>query len=917
MEDRNGFIWVCTEQGVSKFDGIGFTNFTTKNGLPDNEVLSLFEDAKGRIWFNGFSTEPCYYLNGKIYNSDNDAFLKRIKKFKPKGMCISILVQKNKGIAFYIVENNKKLIISKDAEDIQFIQNLNLTQLYQYLLFQEENRFELRSALTLLKWTKGDTAKILLYQGEPCKQNYIDAPTVNFVHWINLEKHTVIQINRKTNDSTNISVDHVYNNYFCTRNLSVLTGDSLFVVYSDDFTKLIEKVKLPFNYERIIIDRKGNKWLGSFDNGLYFIRNNAPVSYDLPTDKLKGILNIWNSKGKIFLGTETNGLICLNDTGEIERIIKTKDLKRVRGYGFNKTYQFLGADKGLYMMNNDFSNLRIKKEQSVKDIEISDKKEVLVGFSAYSAIIKYDGGDSLIQIDNLRTTAICRRNENEIWLGGLNGIRKSIETDNGYTTQELKLNTLIDNSRIVDIKKDLSGNMWVATDQKGLFFCPIKGPILHFTQDSSSQNKLMSDVCLQILISDDNSIWLATTEGISVFRYPKSDKYLFSVANYTMPDGMPSRTINSINFFQNKIVISGTNGLYYFNEFPIPCNETSETLITQIKVNSTIYDEADLVLPYNKNNLIISYASSFINSGLVYLFKYRIRELGNNWILTNTLEVPLLGLESGNYTFEIAAINSQGLSGKIKTLKFTIATPWFKQTWFILLVIIIVSLSILYYYKLTKEKINLSKDLTLLRLRILRAQMNPHFVFNALSNIKNLVKIKQLESAEEYIGTLSLIMRKSINYSGKEFIQLNKEINYTKDYIEIEKLRFAEKFDVYYTIQLSEDDLQAIFVPPLIIQPLAENAIKHAFKGINYKGRLEIKIERQSNRLLKYSIIDNGKGFNNTKVSIPNHGLGITKERISILYRDFKHKGLINIQSNNQYHQQGTLIEILLPIIID
>src|ERR1043165_26990 len=81
VQDKEGFMWFATENGLSRFDGKNFTTFTTKDGLPDNEILKLFVDSKGRLWIMPFRPSVCYYYKGKIYNKDNDSLLSRINLF--------------------------------------------------------------------------------------------------------------------------------------------------------------------------------------------------------------------------------------------------------------------------------------------------------------------------------------------------------------------------------------------------------------------------------------------------------------------------------------------------------------------------------------------------------------------------------------------------------------------------------------------------------------------------------------------------------------------------------------------------------------------------------------------------------------------------------------------------------------------
>ncbi|HEY1046327.1 MAG TPA: two-component regulator propeller domain-containing protein, partial [Bacteroidia bacterium] len=160
MEDRNGFIWICTDQGVSRFDGINFQNFTTKEGLPNNEILNVFEDSKGRIWFNSFGTEPCYYENSKIYNSDNDSLLRRIKYNKPQGLCLTSIVQWNNSLAFLIKQGEHKCFVGKDIQDIRIIDS-NLIRSYQFqnILIQTGNTYHLVSPIDVFSWENGKTLR--------------------------------------------------------------------------------------------------------------------------------------------------------------------------------------------------------------------------------------------------------------------------------------------------------------------------------------------------------------------------------------------------------------------------------------------------------------------------------------------------------------------------------------------------------------------------------------------------------------------------------------------------------------------------------------------------------------------------------------------------------------------------------------
>lgn len=919
IEDRYGFIWISTDQGVSRFDGVQFVNFTTREGLPDNEVLGLYEDRVGRIWFNGFSSEPSYYLGGKIYNAGNDNFLKRVKQYKPSGMCMITIVQKNNSVAFLIEEQGKKLFVGKEIADIEFKYKDALGgAVFQHILYGNDSSYAKISAQGLQQWKSGSWCKtVQLPVSGYLSMHYTIAPG-KFAWALNTESQQVWRIDPFSGALDRFKTDKRYRYLFNQSNIHVLAGDSLYAVYNNEFTKAQEIQNLPFLINRVYIDRKGNKWFGSTDNGIYFIRKYAPYKINLTPHKANGILGIEPVKDLLYLKTEANGMLAADGFGNYRELFNEKDIKRIMGYLGIGNKQLIGADGGLFRLDGNFKNPVKLPVSAIKDIEGGRKDEALISTASGAFLYKFGSGDTLITLIAKRTTAICRVSNTEIWMGGINGIDKSTQIGNKFFTSALHLNEKLDHSRIVDMKKDKQGNIWVATAQSGLFFCPVNRKIIRFSESGIADKRLISDACLEIRIAENGNIWIATINGISVIstKYVKG-RPLFLVLNYSLPEGLPDKTINSIAFWKNSVVIATPNGLFRFNEFPKPSDESGNALITQVKVNATIYDKSQLDLPYDQNNLIISYASSFINTGVSYLFRYRVKELSAEWIETNTLEVPLLGLKSGNYTFEITPVNSHGNAGSISSLHFNIRTPWFKQNWFYSLMIALVIFIPAYYYHLLKEKIIMSKNLTLFKLRILRAQMNPHFVFNALSNIQRLIHLKELNNAEDYIGTLAVVMRKSIDYSGKEFIQLLNEIDYTINYLDIEKMRFGEKFECEWDVKISDEELFAIYVPPLILQPLLENAIKHAFKGISYKGHIKIIIEKCNETMLRYTIQDNGSGFDSKKIPAKNTGLGITRERVEILYRSMGKKAFFNINSAAQNSGMGSTVTVEIPILKD
>ncbi len=216
---------------------------------------------------------------------------------------------------------------------------------------------------------------------------------------------------------------------------------------------------------------------------------------------------------------------------------------------------------------------------------------------------------------------------------------------------------------------------------------------------------------------------------------------------------------------------------------------------------------------------------------------------------------------------------------------------------------------------------------TKLQLKALRAQMNPHFMYNALNSIQNFITSNEATSAAKYLAKFAKLMRESLEYSEMEIISLEKEIEFLKDYLTInEKLRFENnlRFDISVDDEIEEDILG---VPTMIVQPYVENAIEH---GIRTKkdGFVQLMFSLLDEHTILCVVEDNGIGRQNAKKLqeedhfYENHksrGTSITEKRLEILHNSKKERGVfvktIDLQDKETGQANGTRVEILIPIV--
>lgn len=224
--------------------------------------------------------------------------------------------------------------------------------------------------------------------------------------------------------------------------------------------------------------------------------------------------------------------------------------------------------------------------------------------------------------------------------------------------------------------------------------------------------------------------------------------------------------------------------------------------------------------------------------------------------------------------------------------------------------LLILTFGALLFYRNKRQEIQKREAL---RQQLLRSQMNPHFLFNALGSIQNYMLNNNTKKAAEYLNNFALLTRAILEHSAAETVILEDEINSLHNYIKLEQMRLQHSFE--YNISFDESlEYEFINVPPMLIQPFVENAIKHGLKNKTSGGKLTIKLEDKEDSL-EVSIIDNGKGFHLNSPHSNTHksmSMDIFKKRISILKKAHRQIANSNIKSTIG---EGTTVVINIPII--
>lgn len=231
----------------------------------------------------------------------------------------------------------------------------------------------------------------------------------------------------------------------------------------------------------------------------------------------------------------------------------------------------------------------------------------------------------------------------------------------------------------------------------------------------------------------------------------------------------------------------------------------------------------------------------------------------------------------------------------------------------LLLFLIIFGIS---YYRRIKLK-NKVKQIEIEQ-RLLRSQMEPHFLYNTLGVLQSFIRTGQTEKAIKYLGSFAKLLRSNLENSRHTYVLLEDEIKALDSYLSLQTMRADSNFD--YSIDFPFGDASSIYIYPMVIQPFVENAIQHGIKDVGYKGFISIKIRKESKYLI-CTVEDNGRGIeNNPSLNQDNNyhrtslAIQITKERLELLSGKAKNKFTIQFEDKNkEQNDRGTIVTIRIP----
>jgi sensor histidine kinase YesM len=216
-----------------------------------------------------------------------------------------------------------------------------------------------------------------------------------------------------------------------------------------------------------------------------------------------------------------------------------------------------------------------------------------------------------------------------------------------------------------------------------------------------------------------------------------------------------------------------------------------------------------------------------------------------------------------------------------------------------------------------KDKIKFQRNAIDLEQRLLRTQIEPHFIFNTLAALQSYIRLDEKDKSLKFLSQFSKLLRNSLEISREHLVPLSQEADVLENYLSLQQMRYEDSFT--YQLLLPSADISAeVLIPPMLIQPFVENAIIHGVNQVQEKGLIKIEMIVQQEYLL-VQITDNGPGLEATahkKTQNKSLSTAISRERLAIIANEMQRKAGIKLADRKQMNPpaQGTFVEIIIPI---
>jgi ligand-binding sensor domain-containing protein len=857
LQDTKGFMWFLTDKGMVKYNGKYFTAFTTKDGLSNNDVWDAFTTPDGKIWYLSKASSLGYIENDSVLSFPNEN----------KGEIIDPLFSSQIGNDVYPSGPNK-IYQLKNNEWKNIFDSNRIKDNYDYtkVFYKNVSYLMVDYKDESLHVYDHNRKKIKQLSGkgivnENCSRGQI---TDSLFFWVSNKEYSILNLNtlklKSYSFKKEVGIETVNHSRINLVAHKLQISGTDFVGFLDTDFHVVDPFYFPSNLNAHFgfIDNLNTVWLSTFNKGIYklpYIKQR--IKYVFNEEKIQGfdVLNgvlYANVFKKGFykydaIKKEFNSFI----TAE-EYIFGASEIKELHeNYYATRSKIIIEHDNQFKTL--DYSEIEIKSD-AVNSIA---RKFIYFENSLYGdfsfGIHKINADDLSIEKEYIQKGCTNILNfKNRLLIATTNGL-KELKSDS-IRTIYFENNTL--DKSILSLTKINDQLLLINTDGFGSYITdletiqPLKGSEFLIVQDAFTKEK---------------AIWLATNTGVLHF-IKENDAYKLN-RTYNQNDGLPNNNINSVYVNETDLIVATNNGLAI-----LPKNQEKQQLLLDVFIKKAHYN-SETITDQNNNfeyvdNNILSVEVSRIDfsEDQNTNYTYQLEPIQKAWNNSTTNVLNFNELQPNTYTLKIASSNIE------RQISFTIQPLWWQKLWAKIGGILFSILTIIFVvWRISKkiqekknEKLIQEKLLSEVQLKALRSQMNPHFVFNSLAAIQYYINANEIKASETYLVKFSKLIRQFFELSKETEINLEQEIKLVKNYLDIEKLRFKEKFE--YQIHVDELlNTKSNKIPTMLLQPIVENAVNHGIFNKMDNGTITIQFKFIDEKSYQIEIIDDGVGFVNTQ----------------------------------------------------
>ncbi|MBQ0734491.1 sensor histidine kinase [Aquimarina celericrescens] len=973
IQDEMGYLWLGTQGGgLCRFNGEEFKIWNEKDGLQSNYIHAL--NSVNDSLFIGTIRGLSIKTKNKFTNLEGPR-INKIYRIKNKTYLAT-------NVGIYSYENNVGLtkiklnskINTSIINDIVFDGKL-------FWIATNKGLWKLsaikKSARIIERHSAHDFTAAIFYNDKVFAAAFNQGILVLNTNAKSYGNYWISKPLRVTN----ISLHNGNELWFATDNegISIVDGDKR--THLRNINR--QNGMTVSHVRKSILDRQSNIWIATSGGGFYKYFQNNFIHYDQNTGlKGNRVYAVHTGKDGIWASNSEAGMVKIDSLGihHIEQEDQIAEVKIKTITSDQSGNIWAGTDgKGiLFKEIKQIDSIVVDSsfvQNATLDSIVEVKKDTIVKTVYKNHIIDRDSG---LPSDWIRTVLV---DKNTIWAAsystgiirftydpekrrlfkkkkfdrksGIKDLQISYMTQDSlgkiwYTTQNghlgyIKNNRVTHLGNMLNQKTSIStllfrnNKMFIGTAGRGIWWSDLEK--VGFKK-LKGRKKPYSDNIYQMIFDDLGNLWAGSERGVDKIELNQSNE-IVDIFHFGRNDGFLGieTCLNAVTKDKKGNLWFGA--IYGLTKYK-PTDNTKATVKPRIffedvevtyrsvdSINLNTWANSDKVLRLRPNQTELSFSYKTVDLDHPNDIQYRFRLNNSEWSpWSSENKQNLAGLAYGSHYFSAQSRNYRWEESDLATFRFFIDSPIYEKAWFQLAVLATILLIVggyaISYIRRVKQKnqeererLQMQNHLLSLEQKALRLQMNPHFIFNALNGIKAM-GTNNPERMNSTINTFATLLRETLYNSRKDYITLDQEIQTLKHYIEIEQLMASKPFKYEITID-SDLDPEEILIPPMLIQPFVENAVRHGILKGSRDGELKIQFHTTED-FLHCTVVDNGHGIfqsqkMNTNTDHQSMALTVTRERLESI----SGKDSLNIKEiiNNGSTVAGTQIAFKIPLETD